>query len=296
MPSTVEYIAIPRKSSSEDNILYEPLLKSELEPPARGPGASTGSNSVLLWSTIGVALTTAISLLLTIVALGRSHASPPTVQLWRRPNPYVYLDTVLLNTTRPIPSINNFPQVVLQIDNNDPSRRMYESDRERPTPFGTVYPDDRRIFVTDAVSTVTQFRNLDYAMESCILIMSLPAVNAAYDPKISLSPDSLIDVWILDEAVELAQDVRGPLGRAAARRELLATLHFPASGATQTKEFLCPSRAFTTIELTCSSRAGSSCHVDFWQDRRGKPIGGVYIVQNSTPIPLKSFKDPWEDW
>ncbi|KAH9902686.1 hypothetical protein C8Q73DRAFT_785335 [Cubamyces lactineus] len=296
MSSTAEYTALPRKSSSDEHVLYEPLLKNEAESSTRHYGARTGANHVLFWSTIGVALTTTVSLLLSIFALARSHSAPSMAQLSRRPNPYVYLDTVLINTTRPIPSINNFPQVVLQLLNTDHSRRMHESDRERATPFGTVYPDDRRILVTDKVSTVAQFRNLDYAMESCVLVMSLPAVSATYDPKISLSPDSVIDVWILDESVELAQDIRGPLGRAAARRELLATLPFPASGAAQTKEFLCPSRAFTTIELTCSPGAGSSCHVDFWQDRRGKPIGGVYVVQNSTPIPRKSFKDPWESW
>ncbi|KAJ8488209.1 hypothetical protein ONZ51_g3697 [Trametes cubensis] len=296
MSPNVEYTALPRKSSSEKNVFYEPLLKNEVESSTRHHDAGAGANRVLFWSTIGVGLTTAVSLLLSIFALVRSHSSSSVVQLSRRPNPYVYLDTILINTTRPIPSINNFPQVVLQVHNADSSRRMHESDRQRPTAFGTVYPDDRRIFVTDTMSTVAQFRNLDYAMESCVLFMSLPAVSATYDPEITLTPDSVIDVWILDESVELAQDMRGSLDRAAARRELLATLAFPASGAAQTKEFLCPSRAFTTLELTCSPKAASGCHVDFWQDRRGKPISGVYIVQSSTPIPRKSFQDPWESW
>ena len=130
MPPTVEYTALPRKSSSEENVLYEPLLENEAEsstrhhdaqagagmyrlcykPPLAIDFRSVGANRVLFWSTIGVGLTTAVSLLLSIFALVRSHSSSSVVQLSRRPNPYVYLDTVLINTTRPIPSINNFPR------------------------------------------------------------------------------------------------------------------------------------------------------------------------------------------
>lgn len=97
-------------------------------------------------------MTTVLSVLLFVNALA-NHASQPEVGvLPLRPNPYVYLDKILQNSTKTFPPIINFPQVVLQIDKADRSRTTREHERGRPTAFGTVYPDDRRILISDSVS------------------------------------------------------------------------------------------------------------------------------------------------
>ncbi len=258
-----------------------------------------------MWSVAGVAVTTVLSVILFVSGLSATvHNSPPQVdELLLRPNPYVYLDKILRNTTMTFPPIINFPQVVLQIDNADGSRTMREDERGRATTFGTVYPDDRRILISDnvssrtfmepepsltvstKVSTIVQFRNLDYAMESCILNFSVPVETAGFHPDVSLAPSSIIDVWTLADSGELAQDIRGRdiLARAPARRTLLATLPFPASGSQQSKAFHCPSGAFTALELVCSHTA-PACRVDFWQDRRAKPVGGEYLSPRSDPM------------
>lgn len=125
---------------------------------------------------------------------------------------------------------------------------------------------------------MVQFRNLDYAMESCILNISLPVETARFHPDINLTPTSVISVWSLEDTGEWAQDIRGRAARtrAPARRTLVATLPFPTSGSQQSKSFRCPSGAFTTLELVCS-RTASTCSVDFWQDRRAKPAGGEFL-------------------
>lgn len=133
---------------------------------------------------------------------------------------------------------------------------------------------------------MVQFRNLDYAMEDCILNMSLPfEPESGLRPDVNLDPSCVVDVWILDDSEELAQDIRrgAALSRAPGRRALLTTLPFPTSGSQQSPTFRCPSGAFTTIEIACA-RTAERCHIDFWQDRRAKPIGGeipLYIVSST---------------
>ncbi len=116
-----------------------------------------GTNDRLIfWAAIGVGCSTAFSAVLFLITV----FNPPDVAVApsrittgvpHRPNPYVYLDRILANTTQEFPPITNFPPVALQFDNADPERRMREDERGRPTEFGTVYPDDRHILVTDKV-------------------------------------------------------------------------------------------------------------------------------------------------
>ncbi|KAI0649023.1 hypothetical protein C8Q79DRAFT_487874 [Trametes meyenii] len=287
---SAEYTPLPSEESST-------VGGGEREARLQIPNASP--DRVVLFCTIGVACTTVVSLLLFLGAPYHLplQFAPPTVyaQSPFRPNPYVNLDKVPFSsgTMREFPPIVNFPQVVLQFDSLDVSREMREDERGKDTIFGAVYPDDRHVLVSKQVSTVVQFRNLDYAMERCILNISLPVGNPDFNPDISVSESSQVDVWILDNAAELAQDIRGTLGGAPSRRTLLATLPFPTSGGwRRSPEFHCPSGAFTTLELSCSIAYNTDCQVDFWQDRRAKPVGGVYIVQSSTSTALESSASP----
>ncbi|KAI0815994.1 hypothetical protein BC628DRAFT_1334874, partial [Trametes gibbosa] len=231
----------------------------------------TESDSLIVWSTAGVALTTILSILLFFNALwNRDPSSEKAASLAVRPNPYLYLDKVLHKTTQTFPPVVNFPQVVLHFSAEDPQRRTWpESHRSRPTVFGTVYPDDRRILVSKSVSTIAQFRNLDYAMENCVVHLSLPVETDTFQPNTSLAKTSAVDIWVLEDSEELAQDIRGTaVARAPRRQSLLrlATLPFSASGSHQSPAFRCPSGKYTTLEIACSN-ASSECHVDFWQDR-----------------------------
>ncbi|KAH9847673.1 hypothetical protein C2E23DRAFT_889780 [Lenzites betulinus] len=277
MRSSADYVALPSAECDE------PLLKEQVEPTV-SRRRQTQSDNFILWSTAGVTLTTILSIILFFNALWNSH-DEQVASLVVRPNPYFYLDNILRNTTQVFPPVVNFPQVVLHFSAEDPERSMQlEAHRSGPTVFGTVFPDDRQIRVSASVSTLVQFRTLDYAMESCVVNLSLPVETEKFQPDIDLVEHSMIDIWALEDTEELAQDIRGALlARAPRRRTLLATLPFPASGSRQSPEFRCPSGKFTTIELACSN-VNAACLVEFWQSRRVKPVGGVYIVQSSTPV------------
>ncbi|KAI0833598.1 hypothetical protein BC628DRAFT_1307571 [Trametes gibbosa] len=274
MRPLVDYIALSRLSDSAKWTMHEPLLKEHEEPQGIPRREHVLSDYFIFWSTAGVALTTMLSILVFFGALWNPH-SQPTSSLVVRPNPYLYLDKILYNTTQVFPLVVNFPQVVLHFNAEDPGRRTQpESHRSKPTAFGTVYPDDRRIHISKSVSTIAQFWNLDYAMESCVVNLSLPADTDRFQPDVKLVKSSVVEIWTLEGEEELAQDIRGaPLASAPRRRALLATLPFPSSGSHLSPAFHCPSGRYTTLELACSD-ASAACHVDFWQDRRAKPIGG----------------------
>lgn len=202
----------------------------------------------------------------------------------RRPSQYIGLDKI--KPAHDFPPIINFPEIVLQVHLNDSRRIMKEDHRMLRTNTGTVYSDDRHIHVTDwvrllfllfatalltsveQVSSIIQFRHLDYAMERC----SLNAVIPEYVENGS-SNGNMIDIWLLDTSVEISRQLSHSWASAPKRRRRLTSLTLTSSSAVS-YDFHCPSNEFTTLELSCPSFPNRPCHVDFWQDRRRVPIGG----------------------
>ncbi|CCL98325.1 uncharacterized protein FIBRA_00319 [Fibroporia radiculosa] len=249
---------------------------------------SSGPNDRLLfWACVGAICSSALSF---IVFLGGWQLSSTSIsgqpsyrQALRRPNPYVNLDKILQNGNYTFPPIINFPPLALQISTSDYQRKMSEDHRQWRSSQGTVYPDDRHVIVSPDTSTIIQFRNLDYAMERCILTVSLPRHTQPFDPETEVNDPSVVDIWALDTATEISPHIAGTWERAPQRRELLTTLTFSRTGPSNSSEFRCPSNEFTTLELACTSSM-SSCNVNFWQDQKAVPRGGVYLTQYQSPV------------
>jgi hypothetical protein len=159
---------------------------------------------------------------------------------------------------------------------------MTEDHKSQRTAIGTVYPDLRHIHITNKVSipmspfsicefvnlepqisTIVQFRHIDYGMEHCTLNHSVP-------PQSDSKP-SVVEVWELDIAVEISRYMGDTWKTAAPRRRMLTTMHFPPNG--DTYSFNCPSNEFSTFELACPLQS-TTCQVDCWQDQRAEPITG----------------------
>ncbi|EMD39079.1 hypothetical protein CERSUDRAFT_47452 [Gelatoporia subvermispora B] len=172
----------------------------------------------------------------------------------------------------------NFPPVVLQVRTSDSSRKMYEDERSWYLYQGSVYPDDRHVVVSHEVSTIVQFRNIDFRMERCTLVVSIPVHTDTFDPAVKLQSPSAVDVWILDASAELSPRNSGKWGLAPGRRTLFTTLSFDAMENNTSSEFYCPSGEFTTLELTCSRDKFSNCEVDFWQERHVIPRAGKFSL------------------
>ncbi|TBU45696.1 hypothetical protein BD309DRAFT_955564 [Dichomitus squalens] len=121
---------------------------------------------------------------------------------------------------------------------------------------GTIricYWDDRHVVVSDKVSTVVQFRNLDDAMERGALYIELPQQSKSFNSEVNITDPSVVDVWLLNATIELSHDVGGSMDYASARRELLTTLTVSHAASSHSDEFHSVSGAFTTLELVCST-------------------------------------------
>ncbi|EEB87723.1 hypothetical protein MPER_14831, partial [Moniliophthora perniciosa FA553] len=131
-----------------------------------------------------------------------AQASLPT----RRASTYLNLHKINFTGSPAFSPITSFAHVVLQVDLRDPQRILSEDERGYYSREGAIYPDDRHIKVSSKVSTVIQFRNLDYGMERCALYISVPALNMPHDPATNIEPEdgARVDIWTLDTSDEIS--------------------------------------------------------------------------------------------
>jgi hypothetical protein len=70
----------------------------------------------------------------------------------KRPSTYMNLDKVPFNSSLGIfPPIHSFAQVLLQLENSDPSRAAREASRRYQSPVGEIYPNDRFFLISSSV-------------------------------------------------------------------------------------------------------------------------------------------------
>ncbi|KAF8055312.1 hypothetical protein FPV67DRAFT_854273 [Lyophyllum atratum] len=273
MPLFSHYTTLP--SSAEE------LIDGDDDKQERSVYSSAQPHKRLFfWACIISIVSSLISLfiLATVSSTGSTLRHAPSVQPLRRPNQYMNIDKVLLNHTEPFPPIVGFPPVVLQIQRSDPKRTMHEDERGHPSPVGTIYPDDRHFVVSTEMSTVAQFRHLDYGMERCRLLVKVPMPSDILDTAIQITDRSMIDVWTLDSPDELTPYTIWE--HAPARKAHFTTLTISERGEASSPEYRCPSGLFSTFEFVCSD-TGKPCHVDFWQNKE-KPHGGIHVVQQDS--------------
>ncbi|TFY68651.1 hypothetical protein EVJ58_g886 [Rhodofomes roseus] len=139
-----------------------------------------------------------ICLLCTVVNLGLFHASltqspppAPTTALTRqdifklrRPSQYIRLHEI----PRPSPPVdrqfNNYPIVVAQIDSASPNKVIDDAANRHMVHSGTIVPEDVRVHVSQTVSTIVQFRAIDFGMERCELqLTTKPQTSASISSK-----------------------------------------------------------------------------------------------------------------
>lgn len=144
---------------------------------------------------------------------------------------------------------------------------------------GYVPLDARRLWVTDDVSTVVQFRAIDYGMENCSLALAPSAEGAA-------GVDVELDVWALADAprrpgrrLNANLDVRTlTWASRPERKEHIGTLSVVGGSTGETRMFACPSGSYHTLEIACATTRG--CDVDILGVGHGK--SGIYVKQYQT--------------
>ncbi|THH23228.1 hypothetical protein EUX98_g7954 [Antrodiella citrinella] len=261
------------KSSSDDDLHEKHVPTGAKETP---------SNMVFYLTLVCVVCTLANLLVLRITEF--KEANPPSLKHLRRPSQFPGLDKI----ERPVPpierSIVNFPFVVARIDKQNPKTVVPEN-----APNGVA--NGNRVKVTSAISTVLQFRALDWGMESCELTVRLPGEEMVVDNSRSESTASLVlgptHNHIYVHAVipatngSSSDDAFNPTTLTYASRpelgEKIGSLHLDY-GFEWTHTFPCAMDSLHAFVLTA---ADDSTHVEWWQDRQSV-LPAVYVEQHAT--------------
>ncbi|TFK35072.1 hypothetical protein BDQ12DRAFT_635563 [Crucibulum laeve] len=193
---------------------------------------------------------------------------------------YVGLDTAIYETPLiPPKPISNFPLVIAQVNRSDP-RTVYLDNHRYMSALGMIYPEDKKVLITNEVSTVMQFRILDFGMESCKLNVTIPSGDEAKADKknATISSDPLVlDIWYL-QASKGVDTSRLSWSTLPKRQGLFTSLRIEAGRTTQSPEFHCRSGSLYTFELTCSD---PRCHLEFQQDMK-VPRLAFFLSQESS--------------
>ncbi|EGN92260.1 hypothetical protein SERLA73DRAFT_173018 [Serpula lacrymans var. lacrymans S7.3] len=123
------------------------------------------------------------------------------------------------------------------------------------TPIGTISPEDRRVHITPTISTILQFRALDFGMEHCQLQVVLPTSVASNTLSYKTCPG------FIGKIADIKVDY----------------------GLTWSHNFTCATDEVITFELACSSskNPGGECYVDWWQTK-GQSNPAVFLTQHTS--------------
>jgi len=205
------------------------------------------------------------------------------VSTLERPSVYIGMEKVKWSPERikSIPDVHNFPILISQVSNSYPDK-VFPIDTPRALgDRGTTSMDDHQILITPDVSTIVQFRILDYEMERCAVTFEIPDARELQsrhtDITLDLNGITKVQVWELDTNREIDPLVINKRSLPP-RKTLVDTLHLTMGNHTSTSEFPCQARSLHTYELTCDAQ---DCRVMFWQ-AMDAPCLAVYMLQKSS--------------
>ncbi|TFK50663.1 hypothetical protein OE88DRAFT_282959 [Heliocybe sulcata] len=210
-----------------------------------------------------------------------------------RPNQFVGLDTIPRPTSPIHREFTNYPSLVIQIDSSRPGFVYSDDPNGHMTFRGYVSPEDRRIQISSVVSTVVQFRALDFGMEDCELSIALPSDVEGKNislPRTGSTND--VDIWHLGghdpiDAKKLSWSTRPDRVRKIATVDLQAGTLF-------SQRFHCHQDSVHLLEIACASKS-PSCGIEWWQDmqdmspgEQAAPSSGLAAANIHKPYTLHS--------
>lgn len=249
------YRSVPSSDLSEE---FKDTYDTQPEPPKRRD-----------WSLLALATCLAATIA-NIMALRFAPGVPstPDINRLRRPSQFIGLDKIV-RPTPPIPrQFDNFPFLVSRTDSQHQDKVLGVDEFSYMSTVGTITPELYRIQVSNSISTIVQFRAIDFGMEKCRLSIVAPA---------SVPPTAHVAVYRLD-VVDILNEREINYYTRPGRLAKLAELEMTPS-TNWTRYFSCQSDGVYTFELACSEQQ-QPCDVQWVQDK--KESIGVFITQFAT--------------
>ncbi|KAJ7456066.1 hypothetical protein FB451DRAFT_1407402 [Mycena latifolia] len=229
-------------------------------------------------------------------------ASSTSSAALRFPDPYPGLGSASLPSSpstpifRPEP-IPNFPTVLAHVDATSPSRVFLEEPNWIGS-FGTIYGMERTFKVGGGISTLAQFRTIDWGMETCVLTLALNTSSLsasstalevyALDTFLPLDPRTLswqtrpartrrVGSLALTSSAEAAsgqKEASASPSASSVEGDAPAANDRRAEGSVklESPSFPCPARTPLTFEVVCSSPE-EGCKMEFEQSNRDTQLG-----------------------
>jgi len=249
------------------------------------------SHKLISWATT-VIVVCAIVDVLVLSYIYRLLATFPTVndsasQLEIR-SPYVGLSELYrsgLVKSASYEPITNVPRLAAQISRAEPDKVFPDDVHRTMSDHGMISPGDRHLQLSREISTVLQFRTLDFGFERCSLAIRLPSLEERLpnpEPYVFRGMgDSLqVNVWALETTQRPLDAQTLSSNRRPVRRDLLATLDVQPGVQVQLPDFHCPSGTFHAFEVTCGDDSSDECELDVWSNQN-EPWG-AFMYQFQT--------------
>ncbi|KAJ6569447.1 hypothetical protein B0H19DRAFT_695083 [Mycena capillaripes] len=278
---------------ADNNAHYAPLHvdeeETEFEKPRQVQILERRTLHAIFWAGIASLICTALNLVFIgfpFVARNPGSRGPTSFGSLEFVSPYIGLDFAIHHDTLPLPPIVNFPVLLAQVEAARPSQVRLDTHRWNSS-FGMIYPADRTFNVASGISTIAQFRAIDWGMEKCSLDVVLPEVTEMTDfMNFSMSGSTgdsdwvTVEVWrVSSPEITVAIDPQTLSWETKPPRKLLVGYWGLKPGVRmQSETFECSSNSLHTFEFLCLD---PKCHLQFQQDPNDSQIG-FYITQRQS--------------
>ncbi|PIL34499.1 hypothetical protein GSI_03276 [Ganoderma sinense ZZ0214-1] len=191
-----------------------------------------------------------------------------------------------------IEPIINRPRLSAQVYANEPDRPAPRGERDHWIDgWGTVSPNERRLHVTPEVHTIAQFRAIDFGMEDCHLVLTIPpATDESGHANTQLEAGASFSMHLQSHLDVFRLETDAPIDPAALTyrtrprvAEKVATVHAHAiseGGEVAIYRFPCARASLHTFEVACTE-GFPECLVDAWSSQNttlGKSVPGLWGV------------------
>ncbi|KAJ6498093.1 hypothetical protein C8R47DRAFT_318932 [Mycena vitilis] len=291
-PLAIRPPALDQMAVTDNTVRYEPLgmddEETEFEKPRQVTLLERRALRAILWAGIASLICTALNIFfIGFPVITRNHG---VVETSSGPlefvSPYIGLDFAIHHDSVPLPPIVNFPVLLAQVDAAHPSEVLLDTHRWNSS-FGMIYPADRTFEVSPGISTIAQFRAIDWGMESCSLDVTIPEapemtefMNFSLTGSIGAPEWVMVEVWRVSspeitEAIEphtLSWETKPP------RKLLVGYWSLKPGVRLQSETFECRSNSLHTFEFLCSD---PKCHLKFQQDPNDSQIA-FFVTQRQS--------------
>ncbi|KJA25156.1 hypothetical protein HYPSUDRAFT_85634 [Hypholoma sublateritium FD-334 SS-4] len=198
------------------------------------------------------------------------------LQTLRLQDTYISLDSIYSDkssTKISYGSIINHSRHFTKVSSSEPSRILSSDESLLLHDPGRLPYYGRRLFVNSSVSTFVQFRVMDYGMENCRLVLSVPSRN---NTKAIIGQGDLpqrISLWRYP-ITSLLDHRKLSWATRPTQRRYFGSMEVAYSSLLETPSFTCPSLSYQTFELTC---AAEDCYVDI--EGVGIQSSGLFMRQ-----------------